>query len=116
MPGKQVIFHADGRKWGILADIIAMGADAINPCEELADMTVSQFKQRYPDTTIGSVIDCQRLLAYGSIDEVREASRKLVKEADNRKVFLDSSSEIHPAIPVKNAVAMYNVLCNYHIR
>lgn len=114
--GKKVIFHADGRKWDILDDIIAMGADSINPCEEMAGMTVSQFKRRYPNITIGSVIDCQRLLAYGSIDEVREASRKLVKDADNRNVFLGSSSEIHPAVPVKNAVAMYDVLCNYHTR
>lgn len=111
--GKKVVFHADGKKWQILDDIIAMGADAINPCEELAGMTIVEFKQRYPNTTIGSVIDCQHLLAFGTTDEIRKASLKLVREADNKRVFLGSSSEIHPQIPVENALTMYEILCNY---
>lgn len=112
--GKKVIFHADGRKWEVLDDIIAMGADAINPCEELAGVTVTEFKKRYPNVTIGSVIDCQYLLAYGTVDEIRKASWQLVKDANNERVFLGSSSEIHPEIPVENAMAMYDILCNYH--
>ncbi len=112
--GKKVIFHADGRKWEVLDDIIAMGADAINPCEELAGVTVTEFKKRYPNVTIGSVIDCQYLLAYGTVDEIRKASWQLVKDANNERIFLGSSSEIHPEIPVENAMAMYDILCNYH--
>ena len=113
--GKKVIFHADGKKWELLDEIIAMGVDSINPCEEIAGMTVTAFKKRYPDTTIGSVIDCQELLAHGTKEEIQAASRKLVKDADNRKVFIGSSSEIHPAIPVENAMEMYDILCNYHL-
>lgn len=92
-------------------DIIAMGADSINPCEEMAGMTVAEFKKRYPDITIGSVIDCQQLLTYGTKEQIQKASWKLVKDADNRKVFLGSSSEIHPMVPVENAMAMYEILC-----
>ncbi|MBN1553584.1 MAG: hypothetical protein JXA11_02480 [Phycisphaerae bacterium] len=112
--GKKVIFHADGNRWDILDDIIAMGVDSINPCEELAGMTVREFKKRYPDITIGSVIDCQHLLAMGTIEEIQNASRKLVQDADNHRVFLGSSSEIHPRVPVENALAMYDILCHYH--
>jgi hypothetical protein len=114
--GKKVIFHADGNKWEILDDVIALGADAINPCEELAGMTVPEFKRRYPNVTIGSVIDCQYLLAFGTVEEIQDASRKLVHDAGNRRVFLGSSSEIHPQIPVQNALAMYDILCHYHER
>ncbi len=112
--GKRVIFHADGNRWDILDDLIALGVDAINPCEELAGMTVPEFKKRYPNMTIGSVIDCQQLLAFGSIEDVRRASWKLVRDAVNKRVFLGSSSEIHPQIPVENALAMYEILCRYH--
>lgn len=112
--GKKIIFHADGNRWVILDDIIAMGVDSINPCEELAGMTVKKFKERYPEVTIGSVIDCQDLLARGPVEKIEEACGRLIEDAGNRKVFLGSSSEIHPGIPVDHAMAMYRKLCYYH--
>ena len=114
--GKKVIFHADGNRWTVLDDIIEMGVDSINPCEELAGMNVKDFKAKYPDITIGSVIDCQDLLPRGPIEKIRLASMQLVEDAKNSRVFLGSSSEIHTGVPVDHALAMYDVLCNYHRR
>jgi uroporphyrinogen decarboxylase len=114
--GKRVIFHADGNRWAILDDIVAMGVDAINPCEELAGMTVRKFKERYPDITIGSVIDCQDLLPRGPVEKIEKASWQLIEDAQDRRVFLGSSSEIHPGIPVEHAMAMYDILDSYHER
>ena len=108
--GKKVIFHSDGNRWAILDDIVAMGVDSINPCEALAGMTVKEFKTKYPRVTIGSVIDCQDLLPLGPVSAIEEASRQLLEDAQGNHVFLGSSSEIHPAIPVEHAMAMYRVL------
>ena len=111
--GYYVIFHADGYKWPILDDIIAMGFDVIDPCESLAQMDISKFRQLYPNTTIGSVIDCQHLLAFGSCADVRKACRKAIKDSGGKRTILGSTSEIHPSVPVENAIAMYEEFGSY---
>ena len=111
--GYKVIFHADGNKWPVLDDIISFGADVIDPCESLATMDVKKFKELYPNTTIASPIDCQYLLTLGTKDEVAEACWKLIEDANDERVLLGSTSEIHPSVPIENAVTMYDILRNY---
>lgn len=111
--GYYVIFHSDGYKWPILDDIIAMGFDVIDPCEPLAQMTIKKFRQLYPDTTIGSVIDCQDLLAFGSTEDVRKICRQAIEDSGGERTILGSTSEIHPSISVKNAIAMYEEFGSY---
>jgi hypothetical protein len=112
--GFKVIFHADGNKWPILNDVIGFGADVIDPCEPLAGMEIAKFKELYPGTTIASPIDCQHLLAFGKKEEVAAACRRAIKDSRGRRVLQGSTSEIHPAIPVENALTMYSNLRNYH--
>ena len=111
--GYKVIFHSDGNKWPVLDDIISFGADVIDPCESLATMEVKKFKKLYPDTTIASPIDCQNLLTLGTKDEVAEACWELIEDANDERVLLGSTSEIHPAVPIENAITMYDILRNY---
>jgi uroporphyrinogen-III decarboxylase len=111
--GYKVIFHSDGNKWLVLDDIISFGADVIDPCESLASMEVKKFKELYPDTTIASPIDCQNLLTSGTKEEVAEACWKLIEDANDERVLLGSTSEIHPSVPVENAMTMYDLLRNY---
>jgi uroporphyrinogen-III decarboxylase len=69
-------------------------------------MEVKKFRKLYPDTVIGSMIDCQNLLAFGSPDEITRATRKAVEDAGGSRTLIGSTSEIHPDIPVANALAM----------
>ena len=105
--GYYVIFHSDGNKWDICRDIIDMGADSINPFEPLAAMDIKKFRDLYPDTVCGSMIDCQNLLAFGSTDEIKKATAKAIQDSGGERTLIGSTSEIHPNIPVKNALAMY---------
>jgi hypothetical protein len=111
--GYFVIFHSDGKKWQVIQDLIDMGADSINPCEPLSGMEVKRFREEYPDTVIGSMVDCQNLLAFGTPDEVREATLKAIEDSDGAKTLIGSTSEIHPAIPVENALALYETARNH---
>ena len=111
--GFKVILHSDGNKWPILDDMIAFGADVIDPCESLATMEVKKFRQLYPDVTIASPIDCQHLLAFGTQEEIVAACRQVLEDCGGEKVLLGSTSEIHPEISVDRALAMYDVFGNY---
>jgi uroporphyrinogen-III decarboxylase len=76
-------------------------------------MEVKRFKELYPNTTIASPIDCQNLLTTGTKDDVAKACWKLIEDANDERVLLGSTSEIHPAVPVENAMTMYDILRNY---
>jgi len=110
--GYYVIFHSDGNKWSLIQDLIDMGADSINPCESLATMEVRRFREAYPDTVIGSMVDCQNLLAFGTADEIRAATRRAIEDSAGARTLIGSTSEIHPEIKVENALAMYEVARN----
>ena len=54
-------------------------------------------------------IDASQLLPFASEDEVREAVRRTIREAGaTGRLWLGSSTEIHPGIPVRNALAMWD--------
>jgi hypothetical protein len=84
-----------------------MGVDSINPCEPLAGMEVARFRRAYPRTVIGSMIDCQNLLAFGTPAEVAAATRQAIADSGGERTLIGSTSEIHPKIGVPNAMAMY---------
>jgi hypothetical protein len=108
--GYYVLFFADGYKWPFIDEIISYGADSINPCEPKAGMDLKRFRQKYPDTVIGSMIDCQNLLAFASPKEIESATLKAINESGGSKTLIGSTSEIHPDIPVQNALAMYETV------
>ncbi|MCL5986206.1 MAG: uroporphyrinogen decarboxylase family protein [Actinobacteria bacterium] len=113
--GYYVIYFSDGHKWPVLDDVTRMDIDAVDPCEPLAGMDVKRFRDKYPDITICQPIDCQFLLAYGTHEEIKEATIKAIKASGGKRLIMGSSSEIHPEIPVANAMAMYKTTINYKL-
>ncbi len=108
-----VILHSDGNKWEVCKELIEMGVDSINPFEPLANMDIKKFRTLYPDTVCGSMIDCQDLLAFGTMDQIREVTRQAIKDSEGSKTLIGSTSEIHPGISIENAIAMYEEAKNY---
>ena len=111
--GFKVIFHSDGNKWEIMDDVMGLGVDAVDSCESLATMEVKKFRQLYPNMTIASPVDCQELLAHGTKEQIVKACRQVIEDSGGQRVLLGSTSEIHPEIPVENAMAMYDFFRNY---
>ena len=113
--GYFVIWHSDGNKWPLIPDIIAMGADSVNPCEPLATMEVARFRSLHPDTVIGSMIDCQNQLAFGTPAEIAAATRQALEDAGGARTLIGSTSEIHPEIPTENALAMFDTARSHRL-
>jgi len=107
--GIQVIFHSDGNLWRVMEDFAASGIDGLNPLEPLSKMYAGDVRKAHPEWILMGGIDASRLLPFATEEAVREAVRRTIAEAGAAgKLWLGSSTEIHPAIPVANALAMWD--------
>jgi hypothetical protein len=107
--GVKVIFHSDGNLHKVLDDFQASGIDGLNPLEPLSKMYAGDVRRRNESWILMGGIDASHLLPHGTEDEVRLAVRRTIREAGaHGRLWLGSSTEIHPAIPVRNALAMWD--------
>ena len=74
--GKYAFFHTDGHTEAIFGDLIEVGIDAIN--SQLFCMDIEELARKYKGkVTFWGEIDRQYALPFGSIEEVREAVRRV---------------------------------------
>ncbi|MCL4401651.1 MAG: hypothetical protein M1436_03165 [Acidobacteria bacterium] len=107
--GIKVIFHSDGNLWRVLDDFKAAGIDGINPLEPLSKMYAGDVRKCYPDWVLMGGIDASQLLPFATPDEIHRTVRKTIHEAGpNGRLWLGSSTEIHPSMPVENIFAMWD--------
>jgi hypothetical protein len=107
--GIPVIFHSDGNLWSVLPDFQAAGIEGLNPLEPLCRMYAGDVRKAYPDWILMGGIDASQLLPHGSEEDVRGAVRRTLRDAGAQgRYWIGSSTEIHPAIPVRNALAMWD--------
>ncbi len=112
--GIKVVFHSDGNLWKVLGDFKAAGIDGLNPLEPLSHMYAGDVRAQYPDWILMGGIDASQLLPFASEEEVRGAVRQTIDDAGQRgRLWLGSSTEIHPAIPSRNALAMWDAIETY---
>ena len=108
-----VIAFLDGYKLPLLDDYVKMEIDAVDPFEPYAGMDVGDFRKKYPQTVICQPIDCTQLLPFGTEKEVISAVNRAIKDAGAYKILIGSTSEIHPGVNYRNALAMYDTARNY---
>ena len=70
--GKKVFFHSDGHILAIYEDLIELGMDAVN--SQLFCMDIEEIGRRHRGRiTFWGEIDRQRVLPFGSVEDVRRA-------------------------------------------
>ena len=107
--GIKVVFHTDGYCMELVDDLLDAGVSGLNPLEPLAGNDVAELKRRYGRNLIlVGGMDCSQLLPLGSVADVREGTKQLLRDAGHGGgLFIGSSSEIVPATPVENIFAFY---------
>lgn len=103
--GAKVMWHSDGNLMEVLDDLVATGIDVLNPIEVLAGMDVADIHRRHPKLIMAGGIDVSQLLPRGEPEQVRQAVRKAVADADGR-IMVGSSTELHDEVPLANYLAM----------
>ena len=107
--GMQVIFHSDGNIMDIADDLIDAGVDGLNPLEKAAGMDVFELRRRYPRLIMVGGVDVTHLLPFGTPEEVRRETRKIIDEVGAEgRLLIGSSTELGDDVPLANYLALHD--------
>jgi len=104
--GKKAFFHSDGHIMAIYPDLIEVGVDAVNSqlfCMDIEDIG-RQFKGQI---TFWGEMDRQRLLPFGTPDEVCAGVQRVRNALDDGKGGLIAQCEWGKHNPAQNFHALY---------
>jgi hypothetical protein len=107
--GVHVLYHSDGNYHSALPGLIDAGVDGFYCLERNCGMDAVELKRTYPDKVWAGGIDGVDLMERGTPDEVRAEVRRHIEEGrvlETGGMFIATSSEVNPTIPVANFVAM----------
>lgn len=111
----KFLFHTDGRYGNFLKLIFdEFGADGLNPIERNNCNDIFEIRREYPDKMLFGNVCCVSTLPYGTIGDVEDETLELIEKIGPQGgIFIGSSSEVHEAVPVKNAEEMYHTVHEY---
>lgn len=113
----KILLHSDGDLMLIFEDIIDCGVDALNPIEPTTanpDYDIFRLKESYGDkiTFVGNINPV--MLATGTIQEIEEYSKKLLREvAPGGGYIFSSGHSINPAITLDRWEAVMRIREKY---
>jgi len=108
--GLKVMLHSCGSISKLIPKLIELGMDALDPVQvRAADMEPEMLKAKFGDfITFHGGIDTQHLLPFGSVEEVRKETKRLIEIfGTGGGYILCPSQEFLPDIPLENILAMY---------
>jgi hypothetical protein len=104
--GKKVFFHSDGCIFDIYQDLIEVGVDAIN--SQLFCMDIEEIGRRFKGRiTFWGEIDRQRILPFGTVDEVRAAVARVRRALDDGRGGVIAQCEWGKNNPPENIAAVF---------
>ncbi len=111
--GVPYIKHLDGNTTRLLDMLFDdIGIDAIHPLEPTAGMDIYSLKKRYGErVTLMGNLDCGELLSNGTIEEVVEQAKALIRGvAPGGGYIFSSSNSIHDNVRLENLYAMLDTV------
>jgi len=104
----RIFFHSCGNVVDLLDDLIDIGVDIINPVQVSAMGDTAALKARFGDRVVfWGAIDTQRVLPYGSVQEVEEEVVQRIRDLGPGGGFvLAPVHNIQPDVPPENIIAM----------
>ncbi|NPV81290.1 MAG: methyltransferase [Firmicutes bacterium] len=105
--GKFVFFHSDGNIEVIYPDLIEIGISALN--SQLFCMNIEELGRKYGGKiTFWGEIDRQKILPFGSTDEVRQAVRRVRRALDTGHGGVIAQCEWGVKDPKENIRAVFD--------
>ena len=113
----KVFKHSCGAIEPLMDGLIEGGFDIINPVQYSANgMDAKNLKDKYGDRIVfwGGGIDTQKILPYGTIEQVKEETRKQIEifSKDGGFVF-NAIHNVQYNVPIENFVAMIDTINEY---
>jgi uroporphyrinogen decarboxylase len=107
--GKTVLFHTDGAARPLVPRLIECGVDVLNPIQHVCTgMDRAELKRDFGDQLIfHGGVDNQRVLPFGSVDDVRRETRTCLDTLGRGGGFICCSCHnVQAGTPVANILAM----------
>ena len=105
--------HCCGSCYDLLPGFLEAGYEILNPVQTRAkNMEARRLKENYGDQlSFYGGLDVQRLLPFGTVDEVRQGVKELIKTLGPGGGFLFATSHnIEPDTPLENIVALFDAV------
>jgi uroporphyrinogen decarboxylase len=113
-PDLWVLYHSDGYFEPIIADLIEMGVDAINPVQPDV-MDPLEIKKRYGNrVALWGTVGAQTTFAFATPDEIRREVRLRIETLGRAGLLLCPAYDIdEPDIPWENTLAFLEAVEEY---
>jgi len=109
--GLWLAFHCCGALRPIIADLVEMGLDVLNPIQcNCPGMDALELKREFgARLAFMGGVDTQELLPHGTATEVQRATRRLIDgmTCDGGGYILAASHTVPPETPLENIFTMY---------
>ncbi len=115
--GTKILYHCCGAAEPLLGDLIELGVDAYNPVQVGAKgmNDTGKLKARYGrDLTFWGGIDTQKVLSFGTPEQVKEEVRRRINDlAPNGGFVLSAVHNIRPEVRPENICALFEAAQDY---
>ena len=106
-PGVWFFLHSCGKIDPIVPDVIELGFDILHPLQPECMDFAAVYRQYGRQIALCATISAQRILPFGTPQEVRQEVRRLAAAASSdRRCILMPSNVIQPETPWQNLVAL----------
>ena len=116
-PNVYIFFHSCGSIYDLIPDLIESGIDILNPVQvSAAKMDTKRLKKEFGNeiTFWGGGCDTQKVLPYGTPQEVRdEVKRRIDDLATGGGFIFNTVHNIQADVPPENIIAMWETLQEY---
>ena len=112
----QLFQHTCGNVYSLIPDLIEIGVDILNPVQVAAkDMDSKRLKEEFGDRlTFWGAIDTQRVLPYGSPEDVEtEVKKRIADMAPGGGYVLTAVHNIQAGVSPENICMMYDAAKKY---
>lgn len=113
--GVPCLKHTDGNVWPLVDILINAGIDALHPIDPMAGMDIGEAKAKFGNRVclMGNV-SCAYTLCDGTIDEVRQETKEVIRKAGKGGgLICTSSNGIHSGVNPDNYVAFVKAIREY---
>ncbi len=110
-PNAKIALHSCGSVYQLLDDLIDIGVEVLNPIQVSArEMDPARLKAQFGDRlSFWGGIDTQKVLPYGTQEEVKaEVRRRLAEMGQGGGYMLAAVHNIQPDVPIDNIITMYD--------
>jgi uroporphyrinogen decarboxylase len=107
-PRVKIAFHSDGNIYPILADLVEIGLDILNPVQPKS-MDPARIKSDFgKHLTLWGTVDIQEVLPFGTEADVANEVRLRIQTAGRGGgLIIAPAHNIQPDTPIENILAFY---------